>query len=57
MWPHVFNKIFCQVYMHIEKKKKNDKMWLGKTMGSFDVFSDCKANEDILIYISDCKTL
>lgn len=56
MWPHVFNKIFCQVYMHIEKKK-NDKMWLGKTMDSFDVFSECKANEDILIYISDCKTL
>lgn len=40
------------------REKRTIKCGLGKTMNSFDVFSEYKANEDTLIYyINNYKTL
>lgn len=43
-------------YIRIEQKRKN-KMWLGKTMISFDVFQSAKQMKIFVFYINQYKTL
>lgn len=48
---------FKYVYIYIILREKSNKMWLGKTMNSFDVFQSGKQMKIFLFYIRDYKTL
>lgn len=55
---HMFLIRYFIVYIYMLREKRTIKCGLGKTMNSFDVFSEYKANEDTLIYyINNYKTL